>query len=252
MTTEHSCLVSMLSHYIPLDDRQKEHLAALEQTERGYPQATQVYRTDDPARELFVVKSGWLYSFTDLPDGRRQIVKIHHPGDIIGFPDVALKHASATLQAAEDVVLCPFPKAGLDVILRESPQLSALILSIALRDHVVFIDLLRAMGRMQAMERVAYMLLDLIARLRITNTRMTDTIRLPLTQGQIGDYLGLTNVYVSRILIEMEQQGYIQRIPNHFRFLREDELRRMVDFRDRYADMDTSWFPDRPGPAAST
>ncbi len=244
MPGQNSCLVDKLSHYIRLDDSHRAHLAGIEKSERNYPASAEIYQGGDPARDLYVVKRGWLFSYTDLPDGRRQVVKIHHPGDIVGFPDVALKHVTTTLRTAEEVCLCPFPKSALDVIFRESPRLSALLLSIALRDQVVFIDLLRAMGRMNAQERVVYMLLDLIARLRITNSAMTDTMRLPLTQSQIADYLGLTNVYISRTFLRLEKDGYIQRTGDGVHLLREDDLIDMTDFYDRYADMDTSWFPE--------
>ena len=103
-------------------------------------------------------------------------------------------------------------------------------MSIALRDQVIFIDVLRAMGRMSAKERVSYMLLDLIA-------------RLPMTQGQIADYLGLTNVYISKTFLRMEQEGLIRRADDRLQILREDDLVELTDFHDRYADMDTSWFP---------
>lgn len=243
MTNASSCLVNKLSHYVSLTDVDKQKLATLEKSERNFASATEIYQVGDRSTELFVVKHGWAFSYTDLPDGRRQIVKIHHPGDIIGFPDVALKHITTTLRTVEEVCLCPFPKSSLDVILRESPKLSALLLSIALREQVVLIDLLRAMGRMSARERVSYMLLDLIARLRITNHTMTDTIRLPLNQSQIADYLGLTNVYISKTFIEMEQAGLIHRQDHHLQILKEAELTELTDFYDRYADMDTSWFP---------
>lgn len=243
MPDQASCLVTKLSHYVELTDGDKEKLATLEKSERTFDAATEIYQGGDESTDLFVVKYGWAFSYTDLPDGRRQIVKIHHPGDIVGFPDVALKYMTTTLCAVEKVCLCPFPKSSLDTILRESPKLSALLLSIALRDQVVLIDLLRAMGRMSARERISYMLLDLIARLRLTNSKMTDTIRLPLSQSQIADYLGLTNVYVSKTIIQMEQDGFIRRGDNHLQILKESELIELTDFYDRYADMDTSWFP---------
>ncbi|MFU8863547.1 MAG: Crp/Fnr family transcriptional regulator [Rhodobacterales bacterium] len=245
MTAHPSCLVSKLSHYIPLNNDDKEMLASLEKSEREFDSGTLIYEGGDESSDLYVVKSGWAFSYTDLPDGRRQIVKIHHPGDIIGFPDIAMKHMTTALRTFEKACLCPFPKSSLDIVLRESPKLSALLLSIALRDQVVLIDLLRAMGRMSAIERVSYMLLDLIARLRISNQEMTDTLRLPMTQSQIADYLGLTNVYISKTFLQMEQAGYIQRKNQDLQILKEDELVKMTDFYDRYADMDISWFPER-------
>ena len=244
MTTHSSCLVSKLSHYTPLSSDDLKRLAAIEKSERTYDAATEIYQTGDRSTELFVVKHGWLFSYADMPDGRRQIVNIHHPGDIVGFPDVAQKQMTATLRTAEDVVLCPFPKSALDVIFPEPPRLSALLLSLALRAQVILIDLLRAMGRMSARERIGYMLLDLIARLRITNNDMGDTFRLPLNQGQIADYLGLTNVYVSKTFQQMEMDGYLRRSGQNIQLLREDALTDLTDFSDRYDEMDTSWFPD--------
>ncbi len=243
MPGKSSCLVTKLSHYVSLSDADRDRLGGLEKSERTFDAGQEVYQGGDPNRDLYVVKHGWAFSYTDLPDGRRQIVKIHHPGDIIGFPDVALKHSTTTLRTVENVCLCPFPKSSLDEILKKSPRLSALLLSIALRDHVILIDVLRAMGRMSAQERVSYMLLDLISRLRITNRDMTDTIRLPMTQSQIADYLGLTNVYISKTFVRMEQDGYIRREQDHLRILKEDAMIELTDFHDRYAEMDTSWFP---------
>lgn len=107
----------------------------------------------------------------------------------------------------------------------------------------MFIDVLRAMSRMSAQERVAYLLLDLIARLRITNRDMTDAFRLPMTQSQIADDLGLTNVYISKTFIRMQEDGYIHREQDRLRLLKEDTLIDLTDFHDRYAEMDTSWFP---------
>lgn len=244
MTNRSSCLVTKLSHYIDLNDADKDKLAALEKSERNFEPGAEIYQGGDETGDLHVVKKGWAFSYTDMPDGRRQIVRIHHPGDIIGFPDLAMKHRTTTLRTVEDVCLCPFPKSALDVVLRESPRLSALLLSIALRDQVVLIDVLRAMGRMSAKERVSYMLLDLIARLRITNESMTDTIRLPMNQSQIADYLGLTNVYISKTFIQMEEAGLIQRRGDHLQIIEEDQLVELTDFYDRYADMDASWFPE--------
>ena len=190
-----SCLVQRLSHYAELDRPSLESLARFEREERDFAKnANEVYREGDSHMHLYVVKHGWLYSYADLKDGRRQIVEIHHPGDIVGFPDIAFAERTTVLKAAEDVRLCPFPKKDLDEVFKAAPQLAALLFALALRNQVIMIDFLRAIGRMSARERIAYLLLDLQARLRITNTSMTTTFRLPINQTEISDVLGLTNV----------------------------------------------------------
>ena len=117
------------------------------------------------------------------------------------------------------------------------------MLTIALRDQVILIDTLKATGRMSARERVAYFLLDMLARLRVLRGAGLSTIDMPLSQTEIGDVVGLTNVYVSKTLGRLEEAGRIRREGSTVAIVEEDELAAMVDFRDRYATLDTSWFP---------
>ncbi len=244
---EDSCFVQKLSHYITLDDLSRHHLAQLELDETQFRKHEVISAIGSQTPHLFVVKTGWLYSYTDMPDGRRQLVRIYHPGDIIGFPDIAFHHATTTVQAAEEVCLCPFPKNRLDEIFGKSPRLTALLFTLAVRDQVIFMDLVRAMGRMSARERIISLLLDVIHRLRITNLSMTNEMRFPLSQTEIGDLLGLTNVYVSKTFRRLEDDGYIERPGGLIRLLREDDMIAMTDFCNRYQDMDISWFPSGTG-----
>ena len=238
-----SCLIQKLSHYVTLDRTSLENLAELERDERIFKRQDEVYQGGERNANLYVVKRGWLYSYTDLMDGRRQIVEIHHPGDIVGFPDIAFHETTTVLRAAEDVCLCPFPKVALKKVFRDAPQLSALLFTLSIRNQVILIDFLRAMGRMSARERIAYLVLDMLARLRIANKSVTDTFNLPLNQTEISDILGLTNVYVSRSFTALEKEGLIERYNGTIRILQEARLAEMCDFFDRHSDLDTAWFP---------
>lgn len=238
-----SCLVQKLSHYVSLDKASLASLAELEREERSFKRQSEVYQGGEPNANLYVVKRGWLYSYTDLIDGRRQIVEIHHPGDIVGFPDIAFHETTTVLRAAEDACLCPFPKSALKKVFDSAPQLSALLFTLSIRNQVILIDFLRAMGRMSARERIAYLVLDMLARLRIANKSVADTFNLPLNQTEISDILGLTNVYVSRSFTALEKDGLIERNNGTVRVLQEARLAEMCDFFDRHARLDTGWFP---------
>ena len=243
MSDHQSCLVQKLSHYIAIDETAAGHLAALEKTERTFRRHAEVWSEGDETGDLFVIRKGWCYSYTDMPDGRRQIVRVLHPGDVIGFPDIAFQSATTNIRTAEEVCLCPFPKARLDVIFRESPRLTALLFTLANRELACMVDSLRAMGRMSARERIAFFLLDLVSRLRITNASMTDTLRMPLNQHEIGDALGLTHTYVSKTLGRMEDGGLLRRAEGTITLENEERLKEMVEFTNRYEALDTSWFP---------
>ena len=239
-----SCLVEKLNYYIDLDETASRHVAALEERERTYPKHAEIMSEGDAVTHLHAIKKGWLYKYIDMPDGRRQIVRVFVPGDIVGFPDLAFTHATTNLRAVENVCLCPFPKRKLDVIFKESPRLAALLQTIANRDMACLMDHLRAMGRMNAEERIFFFFLDVRARLKITNRSMTDTFRMPLNQHEIGDCLGLTHTYVSKSIRRMEDKGFISRDGEFVRLCKPGEMIEIIGFIDRYSALDTSWFPD--------
>lgn len=246
--SQDTCLIQKLQHYAPLDADSKGKLAELEKETRSFEPGAVIIEKGSRSEMMYVVQSGWAYHYVLLSDGRRQIVKIHHPGDVIGFPDIAYDKSNSTLQAcANDLVLCPFPKAEFGGLFVRYPRLSALLFAIAVRDQVLFSDLITATGRMSARERLCYLLLEMRARLRITDTIKGNSFALPLTQTEIGDTLGMTNVYVSKTLKLMEDQDLIARSGARVTL---KDLRQMADlceFHDRHETLDTSWLPAKVG-----
>jgi CRP/FNR family transcriptional regulator len=70
-------------------------------------------------------------------------------------------------------------------------------------------DLTIALGRCNAEQRVALLLLDLHSRLRSRKLIEATAFRLPLTQAEIGDHLGLTVVHVNRVLRSLREQAIV-------------------------------------------
>ena len=230
-------------HYVHLGEKELSLIADFENDEVAYRRAQRVTSAGDRQDHLYSVKSGWLITSIDLPDGRRQIVRVCVPGDIVGLSDIGYTCVTQDLTACNDVVLCPFPKHWLTRTLEESPRLAALMMALGAREQVITVDLLRAVGRMPAKNRVAFMLLQILSRLRVTVGRDTNEFELPLSQTDIGDAIGLTNVSVSNGLNELERTGELRRTMRKFRLNNPDRLAERVDFADRYANLDTSWFP---------
>ena len=72
-----------------------------------------------------------------------------------------------------------------------------------LRERIV------ALGRRNARERVAYLLCELVWRQQAITMSEGHAIRLPLTQTDLADALGLTPVYVNRILQAFRREQLI-------------------------------------------
>ncbi len=241
---DESCLVCRLSYYIDISERDERLLRKLEENQISIAAKTDL-NAQDNIDSLFVVKSGWLYSYVDLDENSRQVLRIHYPGDVVGLTDVAMQESFGTVKAATKAVLCPFPKKHLDAIFTQSPRLTALIFSLGMLEQVVLMDRLKIIGRMSAVDRVAHFLLEIHARLKIHAPKDVDgEFDIPLTQEAIGDAIGLTNVSVSNALTQLEFDGYLRCNKRRVTFHEMEKLKEKINFRDRYFKIDTDWFPD--------
>ncbi|RBP48708.1 Crp/Fnr family transcriptional regulator [Arenicella xantha] len=241
--TGKSCLVEKLSAFIELGEVDAGLLADLEKDTQTIARNTLVWSVKDEIKNLYVVRKGWLITYAILQDGRRQLLELHYPGDVIGASDIPFEHATSNLMAIESCELCPFPKRSMDVIFRQSPTLTALLYTLAMIDKSVILDRLSVLGRMSARERIAHLLLEIHSRLQITKGVVNNRFRLPLSQFDIGDAVGLTNVSVSNGLAKLEDDGLIRRDRGHITLLDCEKLTQLSDFINRYSEVDVSWFP---------
>lgn len=241
-----SCLVAKLGRFAKLSESDQDLLRALEKTERDYRKDEIVRHQGRPVDELFVVKSGWLTSFSLLQDGRRQLLRLFFPGDIVDLSEIALEKTQHDIKCVTNAVLCPFPKSAMDLVFSTSPRLTALLFSMTVRENSTLLDRIRAIGRFSAYERLCYLILELSERLyHVTGNRLDgEGFRLPLTQMDIADLLGLTNVYVSKTMSRIEKDGLIRRDGNRVVLLQTVKMQRICEF-DHIGTIDTSWFPHK-------
>ncbi len=145
-----------------------------------------------------------------LSDGRQQIVGLQFAPDFLGRPFRA--ESAIDAQAATEVELCCFPKATVDRMMRESPQLEHRLLQQTLKELDEARDWMVTLGRKTASEKVASFLL-LIAR-NIDPAAGPDAVSasfdLPLTRSDIADFLGLTIETVSRQFTKLRTENVIR------------------------------------------
>jgi CRP/FNR family transcriptional regulator len=238
-----SCLAERLGHYVTLSAGETRTLAALEQQERSFKRGTVIRREQDNARDLFIVRKGWLYSSVLLGNGSRQIMRLHFPGDLLGVSSLAFGDSADSIVAVTDVSICPFDRELLAALFRDHPRLAALVFTLAIAERVALADRLASIGRTSARARVASLICEVFARLRIMEGERLNELTLPITQEDIGDATGLTAVHVNRMMRGLVEDGLIERSGSVIRLIDEDRLAQEANFINRFAKIDTSWLP---------
>lgn len=236
-----SCFAAHLGKYLDLTDEEIRSLERLEENRRSVRKGQIIQRENDPSAELFIVSSGRLMSYVILPDGQRQILRVYFPGDFVGATAAAYAVTQEWLVAATDAVLCPFDKPSLRQLITEQPRLAVLMFILSQTERAALTDRLTSIGRASAKARVSAFLLDIIDRLRITDSDITDTFELRLTQEEIGDAVGLTSVHVNRMIRQLEEEGLIARRNGSLQLIDEERLRQIGHYTNRYANLDLEW-----------
>lgn len=201
-----------------------------------------IRRQGDECSHVFLLQTGWVASSADLPDGKRQISKIHLPGDVMGAPSLPLTKASETLTALTDCQVRKVSAVELAQVFGQ-PRLAMVFFLAAQEERVFLIDRLLTIGRLLGRARLAAFLLHIHDRLKIAQSDHPPVFDLPLTQEQIGDVLGLTPVHVNRVLRALEDDGLIARENGRVELRDLDQLRRITGMPKRTLARNQSWLP---------
>jgi CRP/FNR family nitrogen fixation transcriptional regulator len=161
-----------------------------------FPPDAAIYAQGEAAGPLYLVEFGTVRLCRLTADGRRLVSAFHTAGEVFGF-EAGSEHDSY----AESV-----DGAGIRV-LRAScgQQPTGSMLLLALKSLARTQNHLMVLGRRNANERMAALLLDLAER-----QGDGKLVHLPMQRNDIADYLGITFETVSRILRVLKDQGVIR------------------------------------------
>jgi len=162
----------------------------------------------EPNKYMYTLYHGWVATYKTLADGRRQILRVVLPGDMLGFqPDFKanMTHSATSLT---ECVLCAFPRAEMPELLRSNSKVSKRLSELTARDMSICQTRLLAIGQQTAIEKLAFFCSELYYRINhIYNQADGNKIQLPLSQEDIGDATGLTKIHVNRTLKALREKG---------------------------------------------
>lgn len=193
---------------------------------------------------IFNLIDGWVALYTQLEDGRRQIVQFALPGAILGILPSKRSQATFGALALTDAVVSVIPTSMLATLSRDEPELIMRLARSLARDCSLAFDHLTSIGRRSARERVAHLLLELFTRYRAQwPGNRIEEMPLPLTQEQIGDATGLTSVHVNRVLSGLRKERIVE---FHYRRLRILDPDRLIEVAGIEPEIATAWLERQP------
>jgi CRP/FNR family transcriptional regulator, anaerobic regulatory protein len=167
-----------------------------------------IVRPGDPAPPVLMIRSGYAARSCITATGRRAIVDIFVPGDVCAADHAITKYPTDEIRSIGLTRFHAVTAAAFRELFSQPP--AALRIMGIVAEARYRVERIAAMKALDARARICVALFDLYERLRRYGAINELRYYLPFTQEQLGEYLGLSNVHVSRTLQRLEQDRILQ------------------------------------------
>ena len=181
----------------------------------------------DSADHFYIVTGGVASVEKLLADGRRQVVGFLYPSDFFGLATDGCYAYNVT--AVTNLMFCQFDRQQFLSLIDRFPKLETRLLGLASNELAASQEQMLVLGCKTAKEKVASFLSVLSERSHRIG-RLRSPLWVPMTRGDIGDYLGVTTETTSRMFTQLRKEGLIAFLPDALiEILDPVELKRIAD-----------------------
>ena len=203
---------------------ERDELAAACATGRTVAAGEQILAAGDRPDDLFLLLDGWATRSNEAATGGRQITAILLPGEVCNLDAVLIERAASDVRMVTQGRVAALPVGRACELGRDHPSIGRTYLWLALREQRRLDRTILSLGRQSARQRVAHLLCGLADRLGLSD------FDFPLTQDQLADAVGVTNIHVCRVLGELRRDGLIATDNRRLALLEEQVLRTIGGF----------------------
>ena len=166
-------------------------------------------REGDRPENVHLVLDGFACRYKVKPDGHRHIMALLVPGDFCDLHVAILDHMDHSIATITPCTMVEIPRLTILDLTENYPGIARALWWATLVDEAVLREWLVNVGSRSANERLAHFACEMLLRLGNVGLADGDGYRLPLTQVDLADLLGMTSVHVNRTLQSLREADLI-------------------------------------------
>jgi CRP/FNR family transcriptional regulator len=217
------CGIYQLCLPISFGEADAELLDRIIKTRRIFKRGDYLFRFGHPFHSVYAIRGGSVKTYVLMDDGRVQITGFHIAGELLGLNAIEGRAYSCEARALETTSVCEIPFDRLEELGEKIPSLQYQMLRIMSREIADNQELMVILGKKSAEERLATYLINLSGRFARRNYSPLE-FNLSMSRGDIGNYLGMAEETVCRLLARFEQDKLIAMRRRHVCLLDVDRL----------------------------
>lgn len=198
-----------LGQHDAISEQEKALLAAAMSVERHFATGEDI--VPEGSRPIYstLILDGLAARYRVLEDGGRQFTSLQVPGDFVDLHAFLLKTMDHGIIALSPCHVIAADHSRLRAITEQAPHLTRLLWLDTLVDGAIHREWIVAMGRRSKTSHLAHLLCELFVRLQVVKRTNGMTFRLPLSQAELADVLGLSVVHMNRVIGALRNLGAI-------------------------------------------
>lgn len=224
-----------LSAFVRLSADDREMLAkALTKRVRVLPPRHDIISEGDRPRFVNVILDGWAQRYKQLADGRRQILSFFVAGDLCDTNVFILRKMDHSLSTVTEVKLAEISQFEFQEIMENSPRISQALWWSELVTVATQREWTTNIGQRTAYERIAHLFCEIFMRLRTIGQIDANGCEFPMTQAELAEATGLTQVHVNRTIQDLRRDQLIELRGRRLQVLDLDRLEKAAMFNPNY------------------
>lgn len=193
-----------------------------------------ILREGVPATRSCILIEGLACSSKGLLNGRRQILAFHIPLDMPDLTSFLLEVRDCDILALTNCTLGYVEHRDLLRLCTTQVRLALDLWRTTLVDSAVHREWTLNVGQREALERLAHVFCEMMTRMELIGLAKDKSCALPLTQEDLAEATGQSNVHLNRTLQELRRRELISFVRGRLTIHDWDGLVELAEFRTNY------------------
>ncbi len=236
----HDRLIRKLQTIGPLSESDQEAIRALKGRVRELGPYEDIVSEGDRPHAVAFVLNGFVCRYKIVEDGKRQIMSFHIQGDVPDAQSLFIERMDHSLGTLTEATIVHIEHKTMLDLFAQAPNVRQLFWRGTLIEASIFREWMVGLGRREAYGRLARLFCELVTQMHSVGlVEDKNACELPLSQTEIGDAAGMSNVHVSRTLKELRDDGLLTFRGGSLTILDWDGLVRAGEFDPAYLHLKT-------------
>ncbi|KZY32178.1 Crp/Fnr family transcriptional regulator [Roseovarius sp. HI0049] len=204
-----NCWLRKRPVFLPMSEAELDFMKDFKTGELKVDPGTTLMLEGSNSPQLYTVLDGMGLRYKTLEDGERQVISFVMPGDFIGLQAGVMDEMQHSVESTTSMTLCVFDRRSLWRLFQDHPERAYDLTWIAALEEHFLGEQLAVVGRMPAEQRLATGILRLYDRSVALGMSNGPWMKLPYTQKDLADALGLSVVHTNKTLKGLRDRGIL-------------------------------------------